>query len=380
MEQTRSGIAVASVAPALPARQASMPVPGTWIISRTQDLLWFQAPVLVGVALMAAFLWLPPLARHNYGATHPAVWLLLFWGVLFDGTHVMATYARTYFAGDAHSKAALPGSASFAWLLLGPAVAILDYGLCEPHPSLLGSAGWLFDGFLAAAYVWAYYHLVRQHYGFLSLYQRKERSVPSLASPDAMALWVGTAYPFLRFTLSDAYRDSGLPVPIPEAWIAISRCVLDGAALIAAGVIAVWMIRRARLDHVKPGPKHVFLAIVVAFSNLAFAVLDNLLVITAVLTIFHNLQYHRIVWQYERGRQRVPMGSIAIYAAAGLAFGIAWYTPRVLGVALAEDDLWRNVLIGACWGVAFHHYFIDARIWRLRREPAVAAALDRGAA
>jgi len=380
MEQSCSGIVVASSRPTLPVRHASAAAPGKWVISRSQDLLWFQGPVLVGVLLMVAFLWLPPLARHNYGATHPAVWLLLFWGVLFDGTHVMATFARTYFAGDAQSKAALPGNASFAWLLLGPAVAIVDHWLCAPHPSIVGSAGWLFDGFLAMAYVWAYYHLVRQHYGFLSLYQRKEGCVPSPRSPDALALWVGTAYPFLRFTLGDAYRETGLPVPMPEAWLPMARCAIDVAALVAAVVIAASMIRRARSDGARLGPRHLFLAIVIAFSNLAFAVLDNLLVITAVLTIFHNLQYHRIVWQYERGRQRIPMGSIAIYAAAGLALGIAWYAPRVLGVALADTDLWRNVLIGACWGVAFHHYVVDARIWRLRRQPAVATALDRGAA
>ena len=122
-----------------------------------------------------------------------------------------------------------------------------------------------------------------------------------------------------------------------------------------------------------------FLLIVVAFSNLTFALLDNLLVITAVLTIFHNLQYHRIVWQYERGHQRMPMGSLGLYAIACLGFGALWYAPRVMGVALAESDLLRNVLVGLGWGVAFHHYYIDARIWRVRRQPVVAAALDRGA-
>jgi hypothetical protein len=52
----------------------------------------------------------------------------------------------------------------------------------------------------------------------------------------------------------------------------------------------------------------------------------------------------------------------------------------VLGVASAENDLWRNVLVGLGWGVAFHHYYIDARIWRVRRQPTVGAALDKGAA
>ena len=351
-----------------------------WVVSRSQDLLWFQGSAIAGILLLVAFLALPKLDQHNYSVLHPAVWLLLFWGVIFDGSHVMATYARTYFAADAPSKAALPGSASFAWLLLGPAVAVLDYYFCTPYPSVVGYSGWLFGGFLALAYVWAYYHLIRQHYGFLSLYRRKEGNVPSLTSPDALFLWIGSAYPFLRFNLTDAYKTSGLPVLVPDPWLAPLRLSLDVAAVLALIVVLSWWFHRARLENERLGPKHLFLAIVVAFSNLTFALLGNLLVITAVLTIFHNLQYHRIVWQYERGHQRVPMGSIALYAAAGIAFGLAWYAPRVMGVALVEGDLWRNVLIGLGWGVAFHHYYIDARIWRMRRQPVVGAALDRGAA
>ena len=59
---------------------------------------------------------------------------------------------------------------------------------------------------------------------------------------------------------------------------------------------------------------------------------------------------------------------------------MVWYGPRVLGAHLAGPGLLRNVLLGVGWGVAFHHYLVDARIWRLRRAPAVARAIDGGAA
>ena len=58
---------------------------------------------------------------------------------------------------------------------------------------------------------------------------------------------------------------------------------------------------------------------------------------------------------------------------------MVWYGPRVLGAHLAGPGLLRNVLLGVGWGVAFHHYLVDARIWRLRRAPAVARAIDGGA-
>jgi hypothetical protein len=74
----------------------------------------------------------------------------------------------------------------------------------------------------------------------------------------------------------------------------------------ALGLIVSGVVEKPRL-----GPKHLLLLVVIAFSFAVFELLDNLLTITAALTIFHNLQYHRIVWQYERGHGRTPSGGLA---------------------------------------------------------------------
>jgi hypothetical protein len=241
-----------------------------WIISRTQDLLWFQGSVIAGLALLIAFLLLPKLEQSNYSIAHPAIWLLLFWGVIFDGTHVMATYARTYFATDTASKASLPSNAAFAWLLLGPCVAVLDYWCCTPVPSVVGNAGLLFGAFLSVAYLWAYFHLVRQHYGFLSLYRRKADPHRAQSFTDIVFLWVGSAYPFLRFNLSEAYKTSGLPVVLPEMWLSPMRIALDVTfAITVFAILLVWCYRAAASVE-SFGPKHLFLVIVVAYSNLVF--------------------------------------------------------------------------------------------------------------
>ena len=134
-----------------------------------------------------------------------------------------------------------------------------------------------------------------------------------------------------------------------------------------------------RIESFRLGPKHLLLAVVIVFHIAVMALLDNLLTITATLTIFHNLQYHRIVWQYERGLGRTPSGGLAPYLFLGVLLGFVWYAPRVLGVAALHSDLARNALLGLGWGVAFHHYLIDGFIWRVRRSRHVAQALDAGA-
>jgi hypothetical protein len=356
------------------------PLPQPWIISRRDDLLWLHGSVLAGVALLAFFRLAPGLDDASYAPGHVAVLALLLWGVLFDGTHVWGTYARSYLAPDAASRAALPGAWSWGLLALGPAVALLDHVLCTPDASQLARAGWLFRSFLVGAYLWAYWHLVRQHYGFLVLYRRRcPETTRAGARLETFLLWVGCLYPYVHFTLTPAYARSGLPQLLPESWLEPSRWLLDaGFALLAVAGLALLLGGRAEPFH--PGPRHLLLGLIVAFHLAVFALLDNLLTITATLTIFHNLQYHRIVWQYERGRGRRPSGGLVPYLTLGVGLGLAWYGPRVLGVALLASDLARNVLLGLGWGVAFHHYLVDGRIWRVRRSPEVARTLDAGAA
>jgi hypothetical protein len=355
------------------------PSTGPWIISRRDDLLWFQGSVLAGVGLMLFFWFGPHLDDANYGPGHVAVLALLLWGICFDGTHVWGTYARTYCAPDSGSRAALPGSWSWGLLLIGPLLALADYWLCPPERSQLGSAGWLFRWFLVAAYLWAYWHLVRQHYGFLVLYRRRAGDTGVRgARLETAILWTGCLYPYLRFTLTDAYARTGLPVLVPAEWLDLSRLTLDIAfGVVMTGLLAILV--SGKIEPFRLGPKHLLLGVVISFHLAVFALLDNLLTITAALTIFHNLQYHRIVWQYERGHGRVPSGGLLPYLTLGVILGIVWYGPRVIGVALVDSHLLRNCLLGLGWGFAFHHYLIDGTVWRVRRSPTVAAALDAGA-
>jgi hypothetical protein len=133
------------------------------------------------------------------------------------------------------------------------------------------------------------------------------------------------------------------------------------------------------VEALRVGPKHLLLTIVIGFHMLVFASLGNLLAILATLTIFHNLQYHRIVWQYERGLGRVPSGGLVPYLAYGIGLGLVWYGLRVFGIAAVHSEALRNVLIGLGWGVAFHHYLLDGRIWHVRRSKTVSRALEAGA-
>ncbi len=322
------------------------PTRSPWLISAREDLVWFHGSVLAGVALLAFFVRGAP--------THVAIGLVL-WGVFFDGTHVLGTFT--------HSRAhAAVGQRGWLFVLLGPAIALVDFAACTPGPSQLGQAGWLFRTFLLGAYVWAYFHLVRQHYGFVALYRRQARATDWVERRlETILLWVGCLYPYLRFSLSPAYAQSGLPVLLPDAWLPALRLGLDvGAGALGVGLVAALLQR----NRGQVGPRHLLIATVIAFHLAVFALLDNLLVITAALTVFHNLQYHRIVWDHAKREGRQPANGLGRYLMLGIALGAIWYLPRFVGVALGTPALARNLLLGAGWGVVMVHYYVDGKIWR----------------
>ena len=102
-----------------------------------------------------------------YVALHvPIGYLWWFWSVGFDGTHIFGTASRTFF--DSEARAQTPRACSSA-------------ARCSSSPSvrrwcLLGWKGWL----ALLVGVWAYYHVIRQHYGFMVLYKVKNRDLARL--------------------------------------------------------------------------------------------------------------------------------------------------------------------------------------------------------
>src|SRR6185295_17432417 len=131
-------MAAIACSPARP-QQAARP---RWIISRSVDL-----SLVIGSAV-AGYIYLLMYTRLGV----PISWLWWFWSVGFDGTHIFATASRTFFDSEARARnpALLYGSLLF-FFALGPVMV------------LAGAKGYL----VLLVGTWAYYHVVRQHYGFM---------------------------------------------------------------------------------------------------------------------------------------------------------------------------------------------------------------------
>ncbi|HUA63617.1 MAG TPA: hypothetical protein VML19_32980 [Verrucomicrobiae bacterium] len=352
---------MATLSESLPAASAPLqpPVSARWIISRGVDLSLVIGSVAAGYAYIAL----------NLMAHVPITYLWWVWSIGFDGTHIFATASRTYFDRESRERqrSLLFGSLAF-FFCLGPALVLLH----------LVAVLYLLVG------VWAYYHVIRQHYGFMVLYKVKNRDLqPGDNRLDRLFLGVALVFPpFHRFLIhhpaeigvpSRMALDRAAPVVEPMLW------VLVGA--VAVMWIARQVIRQRRGDAVDL-PKLLLLAGVIPLHWLTFATMSWQAAVPTV-TIVHNLQYHALIWFYNRNRYssgaarlrhgRIPRAvstSLLAYAGMALLFSALY---RVPGFQLGQIS---QLAFGFFCGFGLTHYYLDSRIWRVRHDPSLRQALN----
>jgi hypothetical protein len=177
------------------------------------------------------------------------------------------------------------------------------------------------------------------------------------------------------------------------------------ARLLLAGTIALaiaWIVRQiTKLASGQPldVPKYLLLAAAIPMHWIALLtpMPNKPIALVAILTIYHNLQYHRLIWFHNRKytsnvgevNKREKYGAaefisrrLLFYIGFGILFGLIYQGPRqLLGyVSLktspGEQALLLQLTISFLWGYAFIHYYLDSKIWRVRRDKAVGKALN----
>src|SRR5207237_1030410 len=126
-----------------------------------------------------------------------------------------------------------------------------------------------------------------------------------------LALWL----PLVWFLTAPWYTATGLPpngLHVPNARGVTPATVLHPLtlALYAMALLAfvVFQVVRWRSGVARNGPKLLLLAAVVPLHLVAFASPLLALFVVPVVTVGHNLQYHRIVWMYGRNKYAASAG------------------------------------------------------------------------
>lgn len=350
-------------------------------MSRRFDLTWFFGGAALSLLVLGLY--------FLTGAPIVALWWV--WLLAFDGPHIAAAFTRTYL--DSEQWRQRPGLllTSLATFAIGPVFLAATVISGSSDPFLL---------FLAIATFYGYYHVVRQHYGFVALYNTANRDWEAKsAALDRSTLYIGCWAPYAYFLLTHPKARELMRLPAGTTTV---------EALLAYAILTVWVLAMARFvaEHLRRdgfrlrNPKTPYLAgTVLLYGLIYFAIAryepvysasqgpdQDFLLLSIVIVIFHNVQYVGLVWFHNSNRYTERDGhglagyvssapgiflgacllfSVAVYFTFACSTGVfpscQWFTDWSLGPVT-----WNQIGLCLWWGLAMNHYYLDQKIWRVR--------------
>jgi hypothetical protein len=377
-----------------------------WIQGKAPDLLIYIGGALTGYLMMF----------FHAGLQLDMITVWFIWVAFIDTPHFFGTYVRTYFDKEEFKarKPLLLGS--LAWLFVGPALIGISYLMYQ-----LGFSGYntIFYVYVLFFSLWAYWHVVRQHWGILALYKKKNKDFDAWDTRiDKYLLYGGLLAPFAAFIVRhpEARQVVGLSGAFPAypqgnifSMSYLSQLHWEhgivGISVLFMIVIGVFFItrqvQRARMGMPINLPKLLFFVALIplyAFINYSSAILTApLIAFSAFVTIYHDVQYHGIVWFYSKNRYHHPDAekkygmavkisrTFITYALSAIAMGLIL---RFLGCAfeihpgcgpfihtgsstLFGEITTKELLYSIIIGIPLHHYFVDQYIWRPSKDKAL---------
>ena len=249
---------------------------------------------------------------------------------------------------------------------------------------------------------------------------------------DRLLLLFAFNYPFVAFVAQDPEARARVPVALLAGVNELATILLMGTIVLAIA----WLgrqVQRTITGQPLDIPKYLLLAAAIPMHWIVLLtpMPHKPIAIVAILTIYHNLQYHRLIWFHNQKYIRTGSGServatktelrdgsptvregstypsvnvdensslrekygaaelisrrLLYYIAFGILFGLIYQGPRqILGyISLKRGDgvagpqsFATQLGISFLWGYAFIHYYLDSKIWRIRRDPSVGKALN----
>ena len=342
----------------------------SWIVSARADILWFT----VGGAASAFIFW--ALWRFSHV---PLIVLVGIWAVIFDETHGFATISRTYLDAEERKRRGrwLWGSLAF-FIAIGPILILLHLG----------------DWLELATVVWGYYHVFKQHYGFMMMYKKKNRDFsPEDMKLDKIFFAAAFYFPFLTYPLHSSEAAAILPYPIPARLASGYENTLLFVLILVTLAYVVRQIQKWRQGLDLNWPKQLLFASAIPVNYVLFRSAMPLLGVYAAVTIFHNVQYHRLVWFYNQNKyakdakEAAKFGLATLvntrwitYVAAAALYAIIFdVVPRFVlrdGVGLMNIGTRNHIIFSFFAAPGLLHYWVDGHIWKVRSDPSLRTYLQ----
>jgi hypothetical protein len=348
-------------------------IPQPWIYSPKVDLLFIVGPAFLITGLVILFRGQLDSISH----VPPWLWLLLVVGI--DVTHVYSTIFRTYFDKMEMQKRQ-------ALYLLTPLIAWVAGCLLYSMGSMVF--------WRALAYL-AVFHFVRQQYGFMMIYARKEEQRYKWI--DKLAIYFATMYPLIYWHTHERNFDWF----IEGDFLNIGTTAIEqfaGGVYIA--ILIAYVIKEVHLwqtTHRFNVPRNLLLSGTALSWLVGIVIFNNDIAFTAINVISHGVPYLALMWVY--GSNQVQLQGdkasfqfrwitrlfqrrwVSVYIAVLFVWayfeetvwdGMVWHDHGSV-LLLADKLSIMNLDQTLVWLVPLlaipqiTHYVLDAYIWRMQQ-------------
>lgn len=324
------------------------------IKSETFDLGLLILPLATGLAAAGAVLSNPSLFA---GLLLADLWLLGY-------HHVVATYTRLAFGAEAFRRNRF---LAFDLLIVMTAATL----------ALAFTAGaWV----VASAFFYLqWFHYMRQGYGLSRMYFRATPEGQVAGSRDITSDLVVYLVPIYAIAARSATMGSTF-LQLPVKTLVLPGEVISLFGLAAAVAVVMWAARsavaftRGTLDPLYTG----FVLSHIAIFLVAYIAIEDANTGWLAINVWHNFQYVMVVWMMNakkyaggidpaaRFLSRISQPRRVItYFLSCIAISTVIYVS--LGSAVAAMGGGVAITVGIYMGINFHHYVVDALIWKRRR-------------
>ncbi len=399
----------------------------SWLWSYREDLTWNLVPFWASLALGLALLgWWEVVQLGHLQVQFPeaatqarTTWLVMYlYGPLVDAPHLWATIARTYTDANEWAERRRLFIGSLVLFLVGPAAIVAPYALSPLglFPEGRENLGWVAWSHFFTFY--ALYHINKQHWGFVSLYRRKNGESTGEYRVDRWFFTTAIWLPYAAWLMAPWFVDfDGAPFPLTR--VPVFGTTLGSLAYMACHVLfatvcvayAAFQWRQWRRGVTRNGPKLVYLATVIPIYYLTFALNPLLAAFMVLMTgLGHCAQYHKIVWSYgtrkyvqgepDRSADSLPariFSNVWLYVVLGVGYGLVtlqgpgagmaqrWLASGVQSVTATlfpfvgshlTLDVGLKAAVALTSGVRLHHFYVDSKIWRVGKSQTLAKNLN----
>lgn len=314
-----------------------------WIHRAKTDSVFILAPSFIVLAVILLFQdWLLKIEDQYSFYT----WLFLI--VFIDVAHVYSTLFKTYFVTAEFRKRKK--------LLLILPIICFTIGMVL---FAFGSAVF----WTVLAYV-AVFHFIRQQYGFMRLYSRKEKKTKANLFIDNLIIYTATGYPMLYWFLSSARKFNWF---MPDEFFRFeNQTILRAATIIYTCVMGFYAARTIYLGLKEKYfniPKNAIIVGTALSWYFGIVYFNDDLIFTMLNVVSHGIPYMALIYlneidtkpESELGRLRY------LKAYKGLLIFVAF----LILIAFTEEYLWEILV----WNEQFTRAYFDVSGWQFLLVP-----------